>query len=314
MTKKTHRIELRGAGATGTVVNVAALQAVLRVVVDGSQQAVRLVAQGRSRARGALPRWIEKATEFELQICEGSTVVEISALTLREADPEEFSQDSLFPEIDPDLTSFDYLAEAFEAATGEGDRSDLYDQGLLETFSGLKPVFSHGIEEVQFKTSSDSPRRGPRITEADLGAFSELERRIPPPRRVITAAKLDSIRHSDSTFTLRTAPANDLIKGLATQSHLGKLQELWGEPVVVHGMAHFTATGRVQRIEAERIVGASEHDLSMWGGLPEPVTQPKAMSEYRVPQGPRSGVAAILGAWPGDEDEEEIREALEQLS
>lgn len=79
--------------------------------MDGSQQAVRLVAQGRSRARGTLPGWIEKASEFELQISEGSTVLEISAPTLREADPEEFSQDSLFPEINPDLTSFDYLTE-----------------------------------------------------------------------------------------------------------------------------------------------------------------------------------------------------------
>jgi hypothetical protein len=33
-----------------------------------------------------------------------------------------------------------------------------------------------------------------------------------------------------------------------------------------------------------------------------------------VPQGPRSGINAIFGRWPGDESDEEIMEALERLS
>jgi hypothetical protein len=31
-------------------------------------------------------------------------------------------------------------------------------------------------------------------------------------------------------------------------------------------------------------------------------------------QGPRSGMAAIMGRWPGDETEKEIHEALECIS
>jgi hypothetical protein len=35
---------------------------------------------------------------------------------------------------------------------------------------------------------------------------------------------------------------------------------------------------------------------------------------FRQPQGPRSGVNAIIGRWPGDETEEEIASALLELS
>lgn len=311
---KTHRIELRVRSATGTVVNAKALQALLAVLVDGSQQAIRLVAQGRSRATGTPPQWIDKATEFQIEIMKGSTVLEVSAPSLREADPEAFSQDNLFPEIDADLTGFDYLTQALEAATGADDRSDLFDQGLLRTFSELGPVFSHGIEEIQFRPAGMHVRAQPRIKQADLEGFSDLERKIPAPQRVIVAAKLDTIRHSDSTFTLRPRSGQGLIKGLASAGHKDELKALWGKPVVVHGRAHFTTTGRIQRLEAERIEAASNRDVALWGEAPEPVSKPVTRSEVRVSQGPRSGLAATFGAWPGDEDEAEIREALERIS
>ena len=37
-------------------------------------------------------------------------------------------------------------------------------------------------------------------------------------------------------------------------------------------------------------------------------------NRLRMPQGARSGMAAIMGRWPGDETEEEIEQALERVS
>ena len=36
----------------------------------------------------------------------------------------------------------------------------------------------------------------------------------------------------------------------------------------------------------------------------------RSSDKYRVSQGPRSGVAAIIGKWPGGETDDEIAEAL----
>src|ERR1044071_8113051 len=102
MTKR--RIKLSGPGAKGVVVNATLLRDLLTLVIDGSQRALRMRTEGRSTARGTLPRWISAAGEMDVQILPGSTVLEIDAPTLMEADPQEFGQSSLFPEVDPELT------------------------------------------------------------------------------------------------------------------------------------------------------------------------------------------------------------------
>lgn len=310
---RTHKIELRGPGARGTVVNARMLRTVLGVLIDGSQQAVRLRTQGRSKARGTLPKWIDAATEFEVEISEGSTVLELQAPTLFEADPEEFSQRQLFPEVDPQLTSLDYLAEAAEAAMGGEEHADLYDRGLLSTLRRLEDVFRHGVDSVRIERHGNGPSRDVQLTQPSLSEFSRLEAKIPHPQQVKAAGYLDTIRHSDHTFTLKASGETKPIKGVASEEHVTTLAELWGKSVLVSGLAHFTAGGRVQRIEAETINPASDRDLKFWT-VPEPARRPMAAPALRVEQGPRSGLAAILGQWPGDESDDVISEALEQLS
>ena len=96
---KTVRVHLEGPEARGQVVDAGILRTTLGVLIDGSQQAIRLRTQGRSTASGSLPRWIEAATPFRVTIREGSTVLDLEAPTILEAAPDEFSQ-----ELSPRLT------------------------------------------------------------------------------------------------------------------------------------------------------------------------------------------------------------------
>jgi hypothetical protein len=45
-----------------------------------------------------------------------------------------------------------------------------------------------------------------------------------------------------------------------------------------------------------------------------PLVRRLDLKALHVPQGPDSGINAIMGKWPGDESEEEILAALEELS
>lgn len=307
-----HRIELEGPGATGIVVKAKLLRSVLDVVIEASQQAVRLRTQGRSRARGALPHWIDAATDFEVRITEGSTVLEVQAPTLLEVDPDQFAQGKLFPEIDPEYSSLDYMVDAVEAALSGDQRAELYDAGLLETVGRLGSVFGQGIATVTFVTESRS-RGAVRLTPDALPHFRNLEATIPPPRQVKAAGYLDGIRHSDHTFSLRLRGEARALRGVAKEDHRRDLQEMWGKAALVSGLAYFTASGGIQRIEAKRIKAASDRDLQVWS-MPEPVALVGSVARFRVEQGPRSGLGAILGRWPGDESDEEIAEALERMS
>jgi hypothetical protein len=94
---------------------------------------------------------------------------------------------------------------------------------------------------------------------------------------------------------------------------LDSVGEYWGKTVQLAGVAKFRPSGRVLRIEADRVAAAAG-DVSLWSALPVPVTRDFAPRSLRVAQGPKSGVAALFGQWPGDETDDDIAEALAQLS
>jgi hypothetical protein len=301
----TRQVKLEGPGVRGTQVNGPMLRELLDVLIEGSQRALRVRTQGRSTARGTLPAWIAAATEFSVRIREGSTVLEISAPTLAEAYPEEFQQGHLFPEIDPSRAAFDYFVESVGAATeGEG-HSKLYDRQFLQYLGHLDGVFGHGVTNVDFQASN----RLVSVTPPALRRFREIEATIPRPQRVNIAGKLDTIRHSDKTFTLLVA--GEQIRGVTEHADL---QPCWGEQVLISGTAHFTSSGQVQRVEADMIRKASDEELQLFESTPAPIGARMDSPQIARAQGPRSGLNAIFGKWPGSESDAEIWEALDNLS
>jgi len=137
---------------------------------------------------------------------------------------------------------------------------------------------------------------------------------IPAPRQVKVAGRLDTITVSDRTFSLITAEKQCLMKGIAKSVDQKALSTLLGQDVLVSGRAHFTTSGEVLTIEAEQIIIAKADDLKVWGQLPTPLHRPFNLDDFKVPQSPDSGMNTIYGTWPGDETDEEILSALEELS
>jgi hypothetical protein len=54
--------------------------------------------------------------------------------------------------------------------------------------------------------------------------------------------------------------------------------------------------------------------LEVWEQLPTPLVRPFKLSDFKIAQTPGNGMSAIYGTWPGDETDEEILKALEELS
>lgn len=289
----------------------ALLRDLLDVVVDACQQVVRLTVEGRSTAQGKPPAWLERAATFEVVgVHEGSTVLVVEAPSLAEAAPEHFGQADLFRTVDAARSCVDLLEESVRDAVACRTDSDAYDDGLVKTFEGFSRVLRHGVQAVEI---GDGPPV--RIDEASVEAFGRLRRAIPPDQHVRLAGRLDVLRHSDRMFTLilesgahvRGIVANDAIELLS-------LGALWGQEAVVIGVAKFRPSESILRIEAERIERADARDLSLWGVEPRPVFGDLNERNLRQPQGPRSGVNAMFGRLAGPETDDEIIEALDQLS
>lgn len=150
------------------------------------------------------------------------------------------------------------------------------------------------------------------IDSHSMTAVDHLIRSTPEPQRARVSGTLDTIRHSDRMFTL-LLEGGKAAKGIAEGVAAAQLAELFGQSVVVSGTAVFRPSGSLLRIEAEAVEPAGS-DSAAWARVPVPLFQVMDAPSFRQPQGPRSGVNAIIGRWPGDESDEEIAAALRELS
>lgn len=127
--------------------------------------------------------------------------------------------------------------------------------------------------------------------------------------------KLDVLRQSNRTFTL-ILESDAHVSGVVADDggDLSALGELWCRDVVATGVAEFRPSGSVLWIEAERIERADARDLNLWSAEPRPIFDVLDERLLRQPQGPRSGVDAIFGQLADVEGDDDIIEALDQLS
>lgn len=309
----TRFIVIEGPATRGTRVSAEALQAILDIILEGSRRALRLRTQGRSTTRGTSPRWIHQATGFDVELISGSTVLRLSGPTIVESNPEQFAQRDLFPELDVELTAIDYFGDLLEQATQHPDQAtDTLDKGMIEHIRRLEDVFDAGVTSVGYRRAlRDEP--GVVVSRVALAVLQGMVKQIPPSQQVRLAGKLDFIRESDRTFGLLCGSSADATRGIVSDEHLDDLQRLWRSHVLVTGTAHFSAGGRLLRVEASSLRGATTGEVETWSSAPMP-TVDGHRTQLRVKQGSRSGLNALVGQWPGGEDDAELLEALAEMS
>ncbi len=307
-----HTLRVTGPKARGQRISGPLLRDLLGMVAEGASRALRMRIEGRSTSAGPKPSWLEPGSAFDLVgLTSGSSVVLLEAQPLAEADPAAFAQGSLF--LDNKRTAIEFWHESFtDALSGEAD-SERFDQSMLADFrKWLKQLFAHGVSELQIGNGTASTTT--LVVRAEgIAQIEQLERQTPHNRRVRVAGKLDVIRHSERRVTLNLTNGAALTCW-ADEIDQDRLRSMWGEPVVVEGVIVFRPSGKVLRVEGDHIVPATQTELELWSEEPEPFEAELDVKALRKPQGPRSGVNAIFGKWPGDETDEEFEEILKEMS
>jgi hypothetical protein len=305
-----HTLHFAGKGGAGVDPSHGPLlREILDIVVDGCQQATRLRLDGRSTAPGMVPAWLERAASFEIvKIRPGELVVKSPPLA--KAAPDRFRQLELFSEVDPSRSGLDLFEDSLEDALAGREDSDRYDRPLMETLEGFGRLFRYGVERVEVHNG-----RRLRVDRAGIESIQALGRRTPEDRRVLIAGKLETIRHSDRAFSLLVESGEEL-RGIVISEAVTRadLAALFGHQALVTGYAKFRPSGALLRIEAERIEPASERDIAVFSAAPSPLLDALDARELRRPQGTKSGLAAIVGQWPGDETDDQVLAALADLS
>ena len=189
--------------------------------------------------------------------------------------------------------------------------------------------------DAELSSMSESP--GPRGNELikqyrDQEGGTLLEKlRTPDGQRVhgvIVRGELTSEKES---------PGNDILKGqdVIVVYAKGKKDRPYRLRMYLMGQALFGAELVRQKFKPRSIrsVALCEKDDAILNpilkdigrkvgidmevvAIPEDISlnKPTVQSDFRQPQGPNSGLNAILGQWPGDETDDEIAAELERLS
>ena len=307
-----YQLRLHGPRLSGPRISGGLLREVMDVLTEGARGALRLRVEGRSFARGTPPAWLAAAADFDLVgLEEGSTVLVLEASPLFEAAPGAIAQTDFFQPLDPDVGALSLVMESLEDAITGAEDSELFDNALLERFGHLSRVFARGVDRLEL-TNGRPGGRTVTLEPERLETMRRLRREMPPDQQVRVAGWLDQIRHSDRMFTLQLE-SGPLLRGIAEAVDPGKLANLWGKKAVVSAVAVFRPSGKVLRLEADDISPAGD-DFSLWSVEPKPLFEEASVALLRQPQGPRSGINLIIGQWPGNEPDEEVAAALEELS
>lgn len=304
-----HTVRLIGPRATGPGVPAPTLQNLLAVLTDAARGAVRLRVEGRSKARGGRPAWLDRAASFDLVgLAEGLAQVQIEARTLQEALPEEPERLESCPEVDRSKSALTLLEESLAAALGGPEDCELYDDGLLATFLRFGGLFRAGWTRMLLENGAGQVGLGPE----GLARIRSLQARTPEPQQVRVAGRLDATQRHDYRFGLVFA-SGETVSAIANEAESKKIQGLLDQLVVVSGLAFFRPSGTIRRIEVEH-VEAAHGDVSVWAEVPRPLRVAPDPLRLRRAQTPTTGLGAVFGKWPGNESDDEVFAALEALS
>lgn len=309
----TQEITLHGRQAFGSRPPSRPVGEVLRVLPVLVRRAVRMAFEGRSTAQGPQAPWLRAASDLRfvgLKSRDDTTLL-LEAPSLGEAAGQIYSQQEFWPaRPDPCDTGLDLLVDTLADVAARKQESDRFDPPLLKRIAELE----HALNGTFQRLTLDG-RGGRSVATVDQDVISTAQdwsKTTPGPQAARVVGKLEMIRVSTRSFALKL-DGGDEVRGVLDEGDIKELGQFLQEQVMVLGQAVFRPSGRLLRIDAREFHAASKDDR-FFAVAPTPHSRPAITRECVRRQGRKEGIAAMFGQWPGDETDERIREALEELS
>lgn len=279
------------------------------------QQSISMALRNRSSTPGRHPQWLDRASDIRFVDHEGNGEVTLyfEAPTLGEAAHEVYQQSELWPSRpDENDTGFDLLGDVLTDMSANNADSDHFDTTLLRRLLRFKRVFLGPYNEIDITSRRFKKQNPARMSSSTLETAEGLLGCTPAASRVRIVGTLDMIRVSTQSFGLRLDGGEE-VRGVLPDGTIEEVKQLLNRRVLLLGKAVYRASGRLLRVDAESVT-LGENEPALWSKMPQPGSSRIDPSRLRKPQGPRSGMAAIMGRWPGDESDDDITAALEKLS
>ncbi|MBX3442211.1 MAG: hypothetical protein KF774_07370 [Planctomyces sp.] len=319
MAVQVHEVVLRSEQSFGGKLPPRHVGMLLEELPLALRESVSMAFRNRSSSPGRIPGWLADTADVRFVGHQGGsdTVLYFEAPMLRDAAPEIYAQQSLLPGLDdrpdPGNTAFDLFADVVSDIANFVEDSPHFDSPLLSRVARFRRVINKGpFSEVDIPKRTGSGQEPAKITSATVESAQSLLGRTPESQRVRVVGQLDGLVHSTQRFSI-LLDNGEKAAGVFPEDQAEYVKQHWGRRVLVLGVAVYRASGRLLRIDADRIL-PGDQESAVFSRVSPPAPRRLDPSKLRKPQGPKSGVNAIVGRWPGDETDEEIADALERLS
>lgn len=309
-----HTIRLSGENHFGSKAPPVAPAIILRNLPAALRQSVLMAFEGRTARRGQPPGWLERSSDVRFVGLSGDddTVLHFEVPTLGEA-AEELYQQQVFwnTRPNPNDTCFDLFSDVIEDVRDKKEDSQRFDSRLLKRFKRFGSALDRDYDSISV-FGNRTLENSAIITDYVVKNAVQMVQETPSPNRVRVVGKLDMIRASTEAFAIKLDDGQE-VAGVVSSGEVASLPDLSQQRVLVLGMAVYRPSGSLLRIDAEQVSAASD-ESSLWSRVPQPTKRKLDRSKIVQFQGPKSGLAAIIGKWPGDESDEDIDAALRQIS
>lgn len=279
------------------------------------RHSISMAFRGASHARGRPPRWLEATSDIRFVEIEGrdTTVLHFEAPTFGDAAPELYEQVELWPSRpDHGHTGFEVFADLLRDLAAQNRESDRFDPALLRGFRGFSRVFDGFFREARIEDVRADARDFAVLAPATIDSARRLGSEAPPARRVRVVGVLDVIRESTQCFAIRLDSGEE-VRGILAEGSLSRVSSLFNKRVAAEGRGIFRPSGRFLRLDADVIV-PGEDVSELFSRVPMPLAKQTHKIQWQRPQTSSTGVNAFFGRWPGEESEEELLAALDELS
>ncbi|WP_197453806.1 hypothetical protein [Caulifigura coniformis] len=241
------------------------------------------------------------------------TILHFEISTLKEAAPRLYEQQEIWPTRPrADDTGLDVLADVFRDVATRNADSERFDRPLLDSLSHFGNILNGTFSELVVSSHRKPGVEDVSVTADVINAARELGTNTPQPRRVRVVGRLDMVRASTQSFGL-VLDGGEEVRGVMSEGVVGELGSLLSQRVLVAGSVVYRASGRVLRIDAEHITATTEVG-EFFSSIPKSPRQRFDLRDVVREQHHKLGLAGVIGKWPGDESEDDILRALEELS
>ncbi len=314
MKQTAQTITLRSYHHYGQRVPSNALGTVLEVIPDAISHSIRMAVEGRSKAKGKRPQWLNAASDIRFLGHEGrdDTVLHFESPSLGDAAPYLYDQGELWPtKPTPQETGFDILHDVLLDVEKHNVDSDRFDRPLLERIGKFRKALNGTFQSMMIESKNVHGKQSFTITSELLDTAESLCRNTPLDQQVRIVGKLDMLRASTQSFGVILDDGQE-IRGVMTVGDLDQLTKLLNKRVLVLGKAIYRPSGKLLRVDAEAVSISSDHG-KFFSSIPKPVMSKFDIRGFARGQQQKLGIAAIIGKWPSNETDVEIQLALKDL-